>query len=308
MPKRKPDAGASAPASAKRGAAPPSTGASAAAASSVPALAFRCEEETHDDETEGLLSYFNATLGTATARGAILLRDGNVGAHMRSACDVASAELLQLHVDLCSADKSGSALKPAVLTGPWWHDFVDDLGDVLHIETIVVPSADRRKGLATALIRRLLDHFKDCSLAVVMPGVANREGRDMSDADMEAALRRQLKLFHALGFRRLGRTMWMARAADPDASCHTLPPEDWYEAAFGAGANAAEQESSAIIAEEQDRGGGGAHGHRGGPRVAHTRARARACVAAAGGAPRRGAVRRRAAQQVPALVREERGL
>jgi hypothetical protein len=94
------------------------------------------------------------------------------------------------------------------------------------IEAIEVKENFRRKGLATVLINHFKSHptvARACPHLFAWPA----PNRRLDSAELhEAAEAAMLLLFRKCGFRRVGRTSWLAFALDPTHPSHLLPVAD----------------------------------------------------------------------------------
>ena len=237
----------------------------AAGATGAPAYTFSFGEDSYDDEDEreddeddgdGDHSFISEAVGS--------MRDAK-------GTEVASCHAYMLHRGLGDFDdiadeadgrdgelfdavnallSRAGTLDRCVLTGVW-KDFRDTGGDLLYVDRLVVAPAHRGARLGHRLLDALYARHA-CQLAVVLPGIL-REDANADNAAREAALRAQLRYFQTAGFRRLGRTAYLARASDPGHACHTAPVEDFFDEAFGDAAGAAATHAQDIVAEEQAR-------------------------------------------------------
>lgn len=102
--------------------------------------------------------------------------------------------------------------------GVWGKEL--DQGDILFFESIRVDREWRRRGIATAMVRAILDKTKEKVseetgfFAVVNPGVLNSE--------------HALSFWRSVGFRRIGASLWFAFTDKPDHPSRLLEPvQDW---------------------------------------------------------------------------------
>ena len=114
----------------------------------------------------------------------------------------------------------------------------------------MVKPAHRGSRFGLLLIDALCKLEPLCSLTLVLPGILSSSDGKLDVAGHKAALLGQLRYFQSGGFRRLGRSKFLARASDPADASRRAPVEDYYEEAYGAGKEVAAETSEAIIDEE----------------------------------------------------------
>lgn len=123
-------------------------------------------------------------------------------------------------------------------TGVWGKEL--DRGDLLLFEYVSVDIAHRRRGIGTKLVNAILEKTKKKVservgfFALVRPGFLRSEVSDLesnSDARKEAeedSEKGALAFWHAMGFRRVGTTLWLAWTDSPDHPSRQLEiDQDW---------------------------------------------------------------------------------
>ncbi|KAJ3051992.1 hypothetical protein HK097_007002 [Rhizophlyctis rosea] len=163
---------------------------------------------------------------------ASLINRDRLRGRFHSLCDEVSQEVYD-----CSLmfDKYGRLHK-------YWYDTKEfmgtsvfqsemDEGPILLIEYMRVPPEERGQGLGTCLARRLLEAMKGkYAWVLVRPGWLGADLEGFSDDEAEvtgkANMEGAIRFYRKLGFRRIGRSKWLALAADPRHRAHEISPND----------------------------------------------------------------------------------